>query len=121
MTVYADLDISGQGEQSFGGGRQINFALIHLSDPGPAARPIGLDIDHFLRIGYIAFGADSDAIDFPTSRTYWSAPIWIDFLNFLYHPVPTLQSPPVDFAFWASRVRWSLGPGAAGHLFVSGV
>jgi hypothetical protein len=121
MTVYADTDISGQGQVDFGGGVQINYHLVHLTAVGPAARPVmNGDPDHFVRIGFIAYGNDSDVID-ATSRTYWEDPIYLNWIDSEFAPIPQLQSPPTLFAFFARRVRWSLAPGAAGHLFVFGV
>ena len=121
MSVVADTDISGQGEVNFGGGVRIQFALVHLTAVGPAARPLGTDPDHFMRIGFISFGSDSNAIDFPTSRTYWNPPIWLNFIDTQYHPIPTVTSSSLELLEWASRVRWSLSPGAAGHLHVEGI
>jgi hypothetical protein len=121
MTVYADTDISGQGQVDFGAGVQINYALVHLTNVGPAARPVmNGDADHFVRIGFIAFGNDSDSIG-GVIRTYWLDPFYLNWVDSEWVPVPQLESPPVLFSNYARRVRWSLAPGAAGHLFVFGV
>lgn len=121
MTVYADQAISGSGEVNFTLGVRLNYALVHVYVAPYDSRPLEVgDPDHMLRMGWIAFGADTDVID-ATSRTYWSAPVWLDFLDTIWHPIPTTDSLANDFGVWASRVRWSLGLGGSAWLYVYGV
>ena len=121
MTVYADQSISGAGQVNFGGGVQIQFALVHVVTIPLEARPLeSLSPDHYLRVGWIALGNDSDVID-ATNRTYWTAPLWIDFLDWQWHPIPTRDPGTFDLTVWASRIRWQLGAGGLAWLRVEGV
>ena len=89
MTVYADQAISGAGQVDFGDGRQITFALVHFETIPYDGTPLEVSSpDHYLRLGWLAFGNDSDVID-SESRTYWNPVMWIDFLDWQWHPVPT--------------------------------
>ena len=120
MTVFANQAIADVGEVNFGGGQQIQFALVHVTDVGFEARPIEAGSpDHMLRIGWLSFGNDTDLID-ATSRTYWTQPKWIDFVNWQWHPEPTRDPGTTDLTVWASRIRWQLYSGVQAWLFVVG-
>ncbi len=120
MTVLVDQAISGSGALSFGSDR-VNYALVNLDVIGASSRiPSLADPDHRLRLGFLSFGAATNVI-FGTTFVYWSAPIWIDFEQFKWAPDPETDYLANDFGYWASDVRWALGDGTSGWLFVYGV
>lgn len=120
MTTLALTDISGNGTASFTATR-VQFMEVRIDNPGYEARPLDAsNPDFFLRIGWITLGATNDLVDL-VSRTYWDAPIWIDFLAFRWTPRPQAETYPiVEFGVWADTVRWALKSGASGRLLVYG-
>lgn len=119
MTVLFSDDISGSGSASWTG-QHVQYALVRIITVGSLARPLETaDPDHFLRLGWISWGAlitGDDAIE----RVYYDPPVWIDFLNWRWHPDPQVWTDPTDFSIWASHIRWSLQYGTTAHLLVSG-
>jgi hypothetical protein len=119
MAVYFDADISGAGVGDLVGGNSVQFFLCHLSALGPEVRrPVDLTDDQLLRAGYIAFGRTLSLIG-GVSRDYWHAPIWLDWQDTRWIPQPNQNSAGV-LNIVATRVRWRLSPGTAGHLYVVG-
>ena len=120
MSIYYDATISGSGSAALSAQR-VNYAFLHLTAVGSQARPLEAgDPDHFLRIGWFAFGTDITVPSYPTYR-YWRNPIWIDFIDTLWTPIPQTNYAAQDDAIYATHVRWSLAMGATGRLVVSGV
>jgi hypothetical protein len=119
VTVVFDSDIIGTGEADFGVGARVNFALAHIITRGPRVQKHQVD-DGAVQAGWFSFGNTSSVID-DTARTYWTKPIWIDFTNFEWHPVPTTDSAANDFGVWATRVRWYLYEGTTAWLYVYAV
>jgi hypothetical protein len=119
LTVLFDGDISDAGAADLVGGSNIFFVTVHLTALGPLVSiPWSSDTDHILRAGFFSLGdhfdiGDSDVHD------WWRAPIWIDFSDTLWTPLPTTDSSgPLTVV--ATRVRWSLSVGTTGHLHVFG-
>ena len=94
------------------------FMFIHLTHLGPETTIIDLaEPDHILRAGFISFGYDFDIGDGVT-RTFWRAPIWLDWIDTEWTPLPQASPTGDSFVFFASRVRWSLSFNTTGHLYV---
>ena len=120
MAIHFDSDVSGSGNYTFGATR-INYFLFHTTTVGPIPKPVSMmDFDHCLRIGWITFGV---SVDIPGIGPieYWRAPIWINFFDTEWSPIPQTDVSANDFGLWADTVRWGLSNGVEGHLLVSGV
>lgn len=121
MSVFVDQEVSGAGVLSLGGGQSIQYLLVHVIDAGAGASPVEVESpDHILRLGWLSLGSATDVIG-ATERVYWNENIWINFLDFQWHPVPTRDPSTQDLTVWASHIRWQLGPGALIHLYVVGL
>lgn len=111
--------VSGQGSNTFAATDQILFVAVHLSALGLDVRSPDLGItDHILRAGWFSLGDHFDNGS-GTAYDYWRAPVWCDFPNTLWTPIPTHEG--TGFApttLVASRIRWSFGPGTSGYLEV---
>lgn len=120
MTVLYNADISGSGIATFSATR-VQFVEVRIDDPGYEARPLDVsNPDFYLRIGWFSLGATNDLVD-TVERTYWDAPVWIDFLSFRWTPRPQAEAYPiVEFGVWADSFRWALKPGAEGRVLVYG-
>jgi hypothetical protein len=115
--ALVDRDISGHGSESFGN-KQVSYVFVHLDSLGVNVNsPEPGVLDHILRAGWIAFGYNGDAGD-GTIRDYWREPIWLNFVDTEWTPVPQYQGS--DQTIWATQVRWWLSPGTTGHLWVNG-
>lgn len=119
MTVYFNSDVIDSGSTDFGTGVRINFALAHVINKGPKVHP-GQEGDQTFGAGWFSFGADADVID-STTRTYWAEPVWVNFENFEWHPVPTTDASANDFGVWARRMRWWCSPSTTIWLWIYGV
>jgi hypothetical protein len=118
VSVGFDADISGQGSAALSGGSNVVFAAAHVTTVGPLVTAIELAVpDRYLRFGWFAFGANFGNAGLPT-EDYWYAPIWVDFTNFQWAPIPSSQGGAAAWTIAATEVRWSLGEGCAAHLYV---
>lgn len=120
MAVLFDADISGAGVADLVGGTNVQFFLAHLTSLGGEVRHLeALADDHILRAGFVAFGRTLSLIG-GVNRDYWHPPIWLDWTDARWIPQPNVNSTTV-LQIVATRVRWYLTPGTAGHLYVQGV
>lgn len=117
MPAYFDSDLSGDGQDVFPGG-EVLYLIVHVTDPGVEARqPSPLVADQYVRIGWLALGDNLSLIG--GARDYWREPIWLNFLDTLWTPDPSSNTPnPLGLV--ATRIRWHLGVGAAAHCYVFG-
>lgn len=119
MATLYDADISGTGAADLVGGTNVSFFLLHLTSLGGLVRRIeDYPDDRLLRAGAIAFGRTLTLIG-GVSRDYWQPPIFIDWEDFRWIPQPN-QNNSVIMQIVATRVRWVLSTGVAGHLYVNG-
>jgi hypothetical protein len=121
VTIYVNEEISGNGSEHFGG-VQIQYAFVHCITIGPDVFIADVtNIDSFISAGWIAFGS-ADTYPGSESRVFWSDRIWINFADFLWHPMPTNHPTDTpDFTVWASDIRWALSPGTTANLLVVGI
>jgi hypothetical protein len=119
VTVYFNDSVAGSGDHDFGGGIRVNFALAHVSAQGSRVR-VAQTSDQTLGAGWIAFGAAADLIDGVT-RVYWNEPIWINWENTQWHPIPTTDYLANDFGVWVSHIRWWFSLDTEVSLYVYGV
>jgi hypothetical protein len=121
LTVYLDTAISGSGQQHFGGA-QIQYVLIHLDNVGPDVFVADLaNPDQLLKAGWFALGSE-DAYGTSAVHVFWAERKWINFVDFLWHPEPTVHPfDGPDLCVWASDIRWALSPGTTGLMLVVGI
>lgn len=119
MPVYYDADISDSGAADLVGGSSVLYAAIHLTALGPLVTvPWAGETDHILRAGFVTLGDHFDIGD-GDSHDWWRAPIWLDFVDTLWTPLPSGDSGG-GLVVQATRVRWSLSPSTTGHLHIFG-
>jgi len=119
MTVLYDADISGSGSAAVPVGHNTWYvALLHISAVGPEARPIGIDPDHYMRLGWWTTGGISNVIG-GVDRTYWNPPMWLNTLDSRFAPSPNEVGSLFSLDF-LGMVRWALTYGTLGHLYVEG-
>lgn len=117
MPAYLDRDISGQGDDDLSGSAVL-YLVLHVTSIGDEARLVTpLVSDLYLRFGWFAFGDSLDVIG--GSRDYWRDPVWINFLDTLWTPVPSTAAPNA-LSIVATRFRWNLSLGAAAHVYIYG-
>lgn len=120
MSTFFDDTISGAGSFGFGAQR-INYFLYHTFELGPEAKAASVrDIDYLLRVGWITFGTTVEVPDLGTLE-FWREPIWLNYYNTIWSPVPQTDIAAQDFAVWCTHVRWSITSGTVGRLIVVGV
>lgn len=120
MSIFFDDTISNVGSFDFGPQR-VNYFLYHTFSLGPQAKEASArDSDYLLRIGWITFGTTVEVPDLGTLQ-FWREPIWLNFYNTIWTPVPQTDSSALDFAIWCTHVRWSLTTDTVGRLIVTGV
>lgn len=117
VAVYLDRAIADDGEDSFPS-NQLIYALIQLSGLGGDVRPVDVGSGHIIRAGWIAFGDVFSAID-ELETTYWREPVFLNFNRVLWTPNPS-TSGGGPLTLIATRVKWHLGVGTVGHLYVFG-
>jgi hypothetical protein len=118
MPVFDD-EISGSGEADFGTTAQVTYALVRIRAVSQLARMSEAGSDHYLRLGWIAFGHNGFDID-ATEVHYWRHPIYLNFLDNLWSPEPqVIPGASAIQAIYAERVRWYLSPGTTAHLFIA--
>jgi len=117
MPTYLDQDIAGDGTASLAGA-EVLYIIVHVSDLGDEARvPTPSVPDQVVRLGWVALGDTLDAIG--GARSYWRDPIWLNWTDVLWTPVPSTEDPNA-LGCVASLLRWHLGIGAAAHVYVFG-
>jgi hypothetical protein len=85
---------------------------------GDEARvPVAALPDSIVRFGWFALGDTLDVIG--SARPYWRDPVWINWTDVLWTPVPSSDDPNA-LGVVATLFRWHLGVGAAAHVFVFG-
>lgn len=110
--------VSGHGSAPLSAPAKINYALVTVAArPYESSAPDVNADDFIIRCGWFAFGSEADGGD-GVVRVYWRDPIWINFDDFEWSPVPQTWSTPEDFHMWASHVRWRIGAGGSVRLFV---
>jgi hypothetical protein len=120
MAQLVEQHISGNGEANFSGS-SVAFILVHLTVLGPDVfvRDLG-NPDQLIKAGWLSLGSTTDLVE-STSHTYWNKPIWLDFVDFIWHPYPTNQhGNPPDFGVWADTIRWALSPDTEADIIVWG-
>ena len=117
-TLMVSEDLSGMDEFDCGN-IQVYWIDIHVSAVGNDVHRLTpqADLDRYARLGWVSFGYGEENPD-DEFRTFWRAPIWIEFLDFHWTPIP--QYFGGDFSIWTNRMRWSLSPGATAHIWVWG-
>lgn len=117
ITVIDEV-VSGQGEID-SGEYQMTWMDIHVTQlPDDLHRLApGVDDDRFARLGWVSFGYGENNND-DGFRNYWRAPIWIEFENFHWTPIPAYFGG--DLTIWTTRFRYSLAEGAEAHIWVYG-
>ena len=118
MTVLYDADISGAGSDVLAGS-EIWYAAILVSTPPDGARLLeGPPLGHYLRMGYVSFGSTLSVIG-GTAIQYSRAPIWLDFIDTMWTPIPSTVNGQVQ-SMVADSVHWWIPPGGLAHLYVYG-
>lgn len=117
-TLLLDEIVTGMGDFDIGN-FQVAYMFVRTLATGDDVHRLtpAADLDRYARLGFVAFGSEQD-LDDDGPRTYWRAPIWIEFLNFEWTPIP--QYFGGDFTIWVSKVRYSFAPGAEAHIWVYG-
>jgi len=117
-TLLIDEIVSGAGEFDIGN-MQLAYMFVRVLATGNDVHRLTpmADLDRYARLGFVTFGSRQD-LDEDGERTFWRHPIWIEFLDFEWSPVP--QYFGGDFTLWANHVRYSFAPGAEAHLWVYG-
>jgi hypothetical protein len=121
MPFYFDGDVSGQGAADLVGGSRVLYVAVHLSALGDQVHGTGDTVtDHILKAGFVSLG-DHFSIGVELPHDWWRAPIWFDWEDTLWTPIPSADAAGGALSVQATRVRWYLSPGTAGHLSVFGV
>lgn len=114
MPVIFSDTISGSGAVDWAD-IEVDYILVDVLERGGANSPDLNDPDHILRFGWVALRRIEDPFGEP--RTYWRAPIWIDFEHFYWTPIPAWNA-SADLAIWSQGIRWSLSLGAEAFIEV---
>lgn len=118
MPLY-DADIAGDGSAVLTGSN-VFFLVCHLTATGGPVRELEQGSpDHILRAGWLSLGDQLNVIG-GVDLEYWRAPIWLDFIDTLWTPVPSGIHAGAALTLLATRVRWHLAIGCAGHLYIFG-
>lgn len=120
MPAYFDQTITDDGDAALSGGTQVLYFAFHMTIQGNVPRILDLATpDHMLRLGWVTFGRN---VTMPgdIQRTYWMAPLFLNFANTRWQPEPNNNSAGA-MNLLADRVRWHLAEGAEGRLYVFGV
>lgn len=101
------------------GNSQIAWLDVHVSDVGNDVHRLTpqADLDRYARLGWLSLGY-GETNDDEVFRNYWRAPIWIEFLDLHWTPIPAYKDG--DLIIWSTRLRFSLSPGAAAHVWIYG-
>lgn len=117
MPTYLDQDIAGDGQADLAGA-SVWYLVLHVTALGDEARlPAPSVPDQIMRFGWLALGDTLDVIG--GARPYWRDPLWINFTDVLWTPVPSSDSSG-PLALVATLLRWHLSVGAAAHVYVYG-
>jgi hypothetical protein len=118
-TLFDDI-VADQGDADLGfPGTRVYYALSHVTAIG-YGRLVDINVtDHYLRLGWFAFGSHLDLID-GTFRDYWLPPIYVDFLDYRWAPNPQATPDGSLNSYYTERLRWSFSPGTSVHLLVVG-
>jgi len=117
-SLLLDEIVSGMGEFDIGDAR-IQYMFVHTIATGNDVHRLTptADLDRYARLGFVAFGGEYNPED-DGARSFWRHPIWVEFLDFEWTPVP--QYFTGDFYIWANKMRYSFSPGAEVHIWVYG-
>lgn len=117
MGIKLDEILTGSGDFDLGN-TQVAWMDIRVTAAGDAHKLApGVDEDRYARLGWVSFGYGEDPEE-DGFRNFWRAPIWIEFLDFHWSPVP--QYFGGDLVIWSNRFRYSLAEGAEAHVWVYG-
>jgi len=120
MPLFFDAEVSDAGSASWVGFQEVLYVATHVVTLGPGVRSAGDQVDdHVLRVGFWALG-DNFAIAPDAAHDWWHPPVWCDFVDQLWTPVPSTDAAHQALALFASRVRWAFGLGTTVHLTVFG-
>lgn len=119
MTVMLERDIVGSGADALVGTNNLLFIAVQVTAVGGDARPLEVtDPDHYLRLGWFSVG-DNFSVGVGPLTNWWRAPVWVDFLDFLWTPIPSGNGAGPLF-LQATQFRWSLTLGTEAHVLVFG-
>lgn len=119
MPAYFDADISGDGSSALLS-NQVVYMVVHMITPSAGVRELESGSpDHVLRAGWVAFGDTLNVIG-GVSRAYWRPPIFLDFNDLLWTPIPSAQ-PGTAFEMQATLLRWHIPVSGLYHAYVFGL
>lgn len=111
-----DSAVSGSGSASWSSAAVL-FVSCDITTVGLGPRIVD-DADHIIRAGWFSLG-DSFDIGLGTFD-YWRLPIWVDFVHFLWTPIPSDLVGGAALALTTTRIRWHFESGVIAHLHVFG-
>lgn len=112
-------DVFGSGHASLSGSSSVIFVAAHVLVVPWEARPLEVDDpDHYLRMGWFSLGDHFSVPGDATVRDWWRAPVWLDFLDSLWTPIPSGGAATTTVQ--ATQIRWSIGNPGVVHLYVFG-
>ena len=121
MPTYVDSDISGDSIIDFSSiGNEVVYVTFDTTTiPTRAGHAADGISDHYLRIGWFALG---DSFDIGTGDTLRWCPItWWNFQNNIWTPDPSTGEGGGALRRIATRVRYYIYPGGAGHMHIFGL
>lgn len=113
MVAFFDQVVSTNGQASLAAAVLVDHvSTLVIVRGGLIMAPDYGALDHIIRAGWVALGAELDADGTMPHQIYWQRQQWVDFDAFVFDPGPD-QLP-------ATHVRWWMSPGTQTHLFVGG-
>jgi hypothetical protein len=110
--------ISGTSSAVLSGSRVLYFAWNITAEGQRVRQAIEEDPLSRAGIGYVSFGDDLTAIGDGVAD-HWDNPIWLNHISGRWVPYPSLDASGFTYVV-ATRIRWSLSVGTAGHIYVFG-
>jgi len=120
MPIYVDQTLSGDAVLNLVGGNQVLFVACRLTVvPFNVSHPDASAPDHILRAGWLSLG-DSLVLPGSSAEDFWRLPIFVDFQNTFWTPIPTTVGGTPQVVI-ASLIRVHFAIGVTGRVYVFGL